>query len=114
MVNNMKYSLTNDAESDLHEILFYFSKKEKKLVKKFDEDFKSTCKMLSNMPGMASIITDDMQNTAPFLKGVRKWQMKIFKQYTIFYKIENDCKILIVRIVSSKRDLPNLFLKWDI
>ncbi len=110
----MKYSLTEDSKNDLHEILFYLSKKDKSLVKKFDEDFKDTCKMLASMPGMASEITDNMQRISPFLKNVHKWQMKIFKQYTVFYKMEGKYDILIIRIVNSKRDIPNLFLNWEI
>ena len=109
----MKYFLGNEAEKDLHNILYYFSKKDKSLVIKFDKDFAETCEMLLLMPEMACIISDEIAGKSKFLVDIRRWRMKKFKQYDIFYK-KKEKGILIVRIINSKRDIPNMFSDWAV
>jgi plasmid stabilization system protein ParE len=109
----MKYILSFDEVKDLDSILQYFSNKEIILVQKFIEDFENTCNMLLGMPDMACKISDELIIESPFLADVRRWSMKKFKQYIIFYKKEGK-NIFVIRVINGKRDIPNLFDEWNI
>lgn len=55
------------------------------------------------MPGMGSLYL--VENTR--LQGLRKWAVKDFKKYLIFY-FERDDAIEVVRILYATRDINSI------
>jgi toxin ParE1/3/4 len=46
----------------------------------------------------------------PRLVGLRKWAVKGFKKYLIFY-LTNEELLTVIRIIHANRDLPNILAK---
>ncbi len=109
----MKCVLSKDAEKDVSEILDFLLKDNVEIANSFVNDFEYTCDMLLGMPKMACEVAGDIQDMSEFLVGVRKWSMKKFKQYVIFYKEDNG-EILIFRVINGRRDIPSIFSEWDV
>lgn len=91
----------------------YFLRKDEELIDKFFEDFEDACALLFEMPEIGYKFFEDLTNSNLNLLEVRRWQMKQFKQYYIFYKYESG-KIIVIRILNGKRDILNLFSEWSV
>ena len=108
----MKFSLTEDAEKDIFDIVAYIAQDSPKAAREFFDELTATCNRLAEMPEMAQRVPKYIRETAPILSDCRRWPIKRFPNYLIFYKPEKD-HILILRVVNGKRDLPILFIHWE-
>ncbi len=107
----MKFSLTADAENDLFKIAAYLAKDNQQIALDFFDEFTATCNALAEMPKMAQKVPEYISEVAPILSDCRRWPMKRFRDYLIFYKPEKS-HILVLRVLNGRRDLPILFADW--
>ena len=108
----MNFSLTADAEQDLLDITANLAKERPQLALDFFDEFTATCHRLAEMPEMAPKVPRSIRQAAPILSDCRRWPLKRFRDHLIFYKPEKN-HLLVLRILSGKRDLPILFGEWN-
>ncbi len=108
----MKFSLTADAEHDIKEITKFIAEDSPQTALEFFDELTGICNRLAEMPLMAQAVPEYIRETAPILSDCRRWPMKRFSSYLIFYKPEKD-HILVLRVLNGKRDLPVLFNEWE-
>jgi toxin ParE1/3/4 len=108
----MKFSLSGDAEKDLLEITAYLAEDSPRIALEFFDEFSAACQHLAEMPEMAQRVPEYISQAAPILAGCRRWPLKRFRDYLIFYKPEKD-HLLVLRIINGRRDLPTLFGEWN-
>ncbi|VWL85014.1 type II toxin-antitoxin system RelE/ParE family toxin [Oceanivirga miroungae] len=100
-----KYKITDKAEEDLDEIIFYISKKllNSKAASKFLLDFRKSIEKISDFPEMCPL----SKNKYVLNEDVRKLRVN---NYTVYYipnhKLETN---IILRIIYSKSDTKLLF-----
>ena len=107
----MKFSLTADAEKDIFDIVAYIAQDSPMAAGEFFDELTATCSRLAEMPEMAQRVPKYIRETAPILSDCRRWPIKHFSNYLIFYKPEKD-HILVLRVLNGKRGLPVLFSEW--
>ncbi len=96
-----KYSLTNEAESDIINIFDYISADNKISAKKVVRSIKSTFDMISDMPHIGRVVHNIDVSFARIVP-VRK-----FHNYVIVYIIIDEA-VLIVRVLNARRDIPTI------
>ena len=70
---------------------------------RFFDSTRLTVAQIARMPGIGSVfITDNDQ-----LQGLRKWAVKDFRKYLIFY-IDREEVVEIVRILYATRDIDSM------
>jgi toxin ParE1/3/4 len=95
--------ITPQANLDIDENFAYISQENTDAALQFFDAVRGTLAQLAKMPGMGSRYYS--QN--PRLQGLRKWAVKGFKNYLIFY-FEEDESICIVRILYATQDIERI------
>jgi toxin ParE1/3/4 len=98
-----KIVITPKASQDLDDCYAYISQDNPEIAIQFFDSTRITIAQIAKMPGMGSIFATN--NTR--LQGVRKWSVKDFRKYLIFY-IERDNVVEIVRILYAARDISSI------
>jgi toxin ParE1/3/4 len=49
---------------------------------------------------------------SPLLQGLRRWRIKAFTDYLIFYQV-NQLRIAVLRVVHGARDLAIIFAEME-
>ncbi|MEM9136681.1 MAG: type II toxin-antitoxin system RelE/ParE family toxin [Cyanobacteria bacterium P01_F01_bin.42] len=101
---NRRIILRPRANRDIDNHVDYLAQNNDDTALEFFDAVRSTVAQLARMPGMGSLYS--IKN--PRLKGLRRWSVKGFKRYIIFY-LEQDDTIEVVRILHASRDLGNIF-----
>ena len=93
-----RYLINVLASQDLNEIADYFTTNNIEAGERFFQDFACRCQQLVNFPNLGRSYAQIRSD----LRGLP------LDGYIIFYRILDD-GIEILRVVSSRRDLPPLF-----
>ncbi len=95
--------ITPKASLDIDEHFAYIAQQNPDAALHFFDAVRETFAQLARMSGMGSLY--QVQN--PRLQELRKWAVKDFKKYLIFY-FEQDENIQIVRILYAGRDIERI------
>ncbi|MBW4563358.1 MAG: type II toxin-antitoxin system RelE/ParE family toxin [Mojavia pulchra JT2-VF2] len=95
--------ITPKASLDIDEHFAYIAQENPDAALKFFDAIRETFAQLAKMPGMGRLYK--VQN--PRLQGLRKWAVKDFKKYLIFY-FKQDENIQILRILYAGRDIERI------
>ncbi|MBD2597682.1 type II toxin-antitoxin system RelE/ParE family toxin [Nostoc spongiaeforme FACHB-130] len=101
-----KIVITPKASLDIDECFAYIAQQNPDTALLFFDSVRETFAQLARMPGMGSrYLVENIR-----LQGLRKWAVKGFKKYLIFY-FEKDESINIVRILYAGQDIENILEK---
>jgi toxin ParE1/3/4 len=101
-----RYKITEAAERDLEDIARYIAQDSLKAAAQFFDRAEEAFNTLAAMPSIGT--TYPLRRSS--FKGVRRWPVKQFENYLIFYRpIAGEAPIEIIRVVHGARDLPTLF-----
>ena len=95
--------ITPKASLDIDEYFVYIAQQNPDTALLFFDSVRETFAQLARMPGMASRYP--VENLR--LQGLRKWAVKGFKKYLIFY-FERDDSIEVVRILYAGQDIERI------
>jgi toxin ParE1/3/4 len=98
-----KIIITPKASQDLDDCFAYISQDNPEIALQFFDSTRLTIAQIARMPGIGSIFVTDNER----LQGLRKWSVKDFRKYLIFY-IDRDEVIEIVRILYATRDINSI------
>ncbi|MEM6614521.1 MAG: type II toxin-antitoxin system RelE/ParE family toxin [Cyanobacteria bacterium P01_C01_bin.72] len=91
------------ASQDLDDCFTHIAENDPKAAFEFFDAARLTIAQLSKMPGLGSLY----RVNSPRLQGLRKWPVKDFRKYLIFYLDQDNC-IEIIRILYAARDLSSI------
>ncbi len=95
--------LHEDATIDLEDHVTYISQTDRDRAFRFFDTARQTFTALAQMPGMGRVYESDDDD----MVDLRKWAVKGFKQYLIFYRYDDET-IEILRVLNAARDLGPL------
>jgi toxin ParE1/3/4 len=98
-----KILLRPRASQDLDDHFLYLSQSSVEIAFRFFDSARSIIAQLARMPGMGNLYP--VEN--PKLKGLRKWAIKDFRKYLIFY-FERDDAIEVIRILYATQDISSI------
>ncbi|MDZ7960509.1 MAG: type II toxin-antitoxin system RelE/ParE family toxin [Aulosira sp. DedQUE10] len=90
--------ISQTASKDLAEIVDYFANINVEAGERFINEFEKKCKNMVNFPNMER----NYEDVSPLLRGIP------IDGHIILYKVIDD-EVIIIRVVSGKRDLKSLF-----
>lgn len=96
--------ITPKASQDLDNLFDYVAQNNPDAALRFFDATRQTIAQLAQTPGMGS----PYPVNNPHLTGLRKWGIKGFEKYLIFY-LSLDKLLEVVRILHAARDLPTIF-----
>jgi toxin ParE1/3/4 len=99
-IMNLRILIHEDATIDLHEHCNYLAQNSQNSALQFFDAARQTFAALARMPGMGQKYESEDDD----IINIRKWAVKGFKQYLIFYRYDNEL-LEILRIVHATRDL---------
>jgi toxin ParE1/3/4 len=76
-----KIIITPKASQDLDDCFAYISEDNPEIALRFFDSTRLTIAQIARMPGIGSIFVTENER----LKGLRKWSVKNFRKYLIFY-----------------------------
>jgi toxin ParE1/3/4 len=91
------------ASQDLDDHFSYIAENNFEAALQFFDSARSTIAQLARMPGIGGLYL--VEN--PCLQGLRKWVVKDFRKYLIFY-FERDDAIEVVRILYATQDIISI------
>jgi toxin ParE1/3/4 len=98
-----KIVITPKASEDLDDCFAYISEDNPEIALQFFDSTRITIAQIARMPGIGSIFVNENER----LQGLRKWSVKDFRKYLIFY-IDRDEVVEIVRILYATRDINSI------
>jgi toxin ParE1/3/4 len=98
-----KIIITPKASQDLDDCFAYISQDNPEIALRFFDSTRITIAQIARMPGIGSIFATNNNR----LQGLRKWSVKDFRKYLIFY-IDRDDVVEIVRILYATRDISSI------
>jgi toxin ParE1/3/4 len=98
-----KIVITPKASQDLDDCFAYISQDNSEIALQFFDSARLTIAQIARMPGIGSIFANNNSR----LQGLRKWSVKDFRKYLIFY-IDRDEVVEIVRILYATRDINSI------
>jgi toxin ParE1/3/4 len=99
---NRRILIHEDASLDLQEHCTYLSQNSRDSAFRFFDAARQTFAALAQMPGMGNLYESEEE-----IVNVRKWAVKEFKKYLIFYRYDDET-LEILRIIHATRDLDPL------
>jgi toxin ParE1/3/4 len=99
-----KILITPKANQDLDDCFAYISQNNPEIALQFFDSTRITIAQIARMPGIGSIFTTNDNR----LQDLRKWSVKDFRKYLIFY-VDREDVIEIVRILYAARDITSIF-----
>jgi len=103
-----KIIVSTPARLDLREQFSYIAETDFDKALEFFDAARQTFADLARMPGIGSLYPSKKER----LQGLRKWHVKGFKRFLIFYRVSDDV-IAIVRVLYGAQDLQNLLDRED-
>ena len=100
---NRLIRLHKDATIDLEDYVNYIAQTDRDRAFRLFDAARQTFTALAQMPGMGRVYESDDDN----ISDLRKWAIKGFKQYLIFYRYDDET-IEILRVLNAARDLGPL------
>ncbi len=99
---NRRILIHEDASLDLQEHCNYLAQNNRDSAFRFFDAARQTFAALARMPGMGNLYESEEE-----IVSVRKWAVKEFKKYLIFYRYDDET-LEILRIIHATRDLDPL------
>ncbi|GFE70976.1 type II toxin-antitoxin system RelE/ParE family toxin [Chroococcus sp. FPU101] len=99
----LRILITPKASQDLDDLFYYIAQNNPDAALRFFDATRKTITKLAQIPSMGSLYS--VRNSR--LEGLRKWSIKGFENYLIFYLTSEDL-LIVVRIIHSSRDLPTI------
>lgn len=96
------------ASQDIDEVFAFIAQNNQTAALQFFDAVRLTLAQLGRMPGIGTFFL----TTNPRLTSLRKWPVKGFRRYLIFY-FEHDNQIEVVRILQASRDLNRILNTLD-
>lgn len=93
----------DNATIDIHEHFVYLAETNQDLAFRFFDAARQTFAALAHMPGMGQVYNSEEDD----IVNIRKWSVKNFKKYLIFYRYDDDI-IEILRVIHATRDFAPL------
>jgi toxin ParE1/3/4 len=103
-----KIHITSLATQDIEHHVAYLKNESEKIALCFFDAMRSTFTRIARMPKMGRPFP--LKN--PRLAGLRKWQIKGFENYLIFY-FEQSEEIQILRILHGSRDVVSVLENYE-
>jgi len=101
---NLRLHISARADTDLVEIAEYISINNPAAASRSLHSCGDGMKLLARMPTVGPVY--EIENAR--LSGMRKWGVKGFPKYLIFYRFD-DHTLFVARVIHGARDLPTLF-----
>jgi toxin ParE1/3/4 len=98
-----KIIITPKASQDLDDCFAYISEGNPETALRFFDSTRLTIAQIARMPEIGSIFVTNNDR----LQGLRKWSVKDFRKYLIFY-IDREEVVEIVRILYATRDVSSI------
>ena len=95
--------ITPKASQDLDDLFDYIAQNNPDAALRFFDAARQSIATLAQTPSIGSLY---LVNN-PRLVGLRKWGVRSFEKYLIFYLISEDL-LTVVRIIHGSRDIPTL------
>ena len=92
--------ITPKASQDLDDIYNFIAQSNPDTALKFFDAARQTFSQLAKNPGIGTIY----EVSKPELQGLRKWRVRKFDKYIIFYRYFEDI-VEVIRIIYARRDL---------
>ncbi len=99
----LRIIVSEPARLDLREHFAYLAESDYDKALEFFDAARQTFADLARIPAMGSAYLSTQER----LKGLRKWHVKGFKRYLIFYRPQAD-SIEIVRVLYGAQDIQTL------
>jgi toxin ParE1/3/4 len=99
----LRIVITPRASLDLDELFEYIAQNNSDAALRFFDSARQTFSQLARTPGMGSVY--EVSN--PSLQGLRRWKVKGFEKYIIFYRFSDEF-LEIIRIIYAGRDIPTI------
>lgn len=96
----LRIIVSEPARLDLREHFEYLAERDYDKALEFFDAARQTLADLARMPGMGSSYPSQQER----LKNLRKWSIKGFKRYLIFYRSQDD-RLEIVRVLYGTQDI---------
>ncbi|MBD2579472.1 type II toxin-antitoxin system RelE/ParE family toxin [Oscillatoria sp. FACHB-1406] len=96
------------ASQDLDEHFYYLSQHNRQAALLFFDSTRSTLAQIVRTPGIGSLYP--VKNLR--LQGLRRWAVKGFKNYLIFY-FAREKEIEVARILYARQDIKSIFGKEE-
>jgi toxin ParE1/3/4 len=91
------------ASQDLEDHFAYITQNNREAALKFFDAVRLTIAQIARTSGIGSLYT----TRNPRLQGLRKWAVKDFRKYLIFY-FDREDSIEVVRILYAARDIAKI------
>ncbi|WP_121971224.1 type II toxin-antitoxin system RelE/ParE family toxin [Leptolyngbya sp. BC1307] len=98
-----KITIRPRASQDIDEHYDFIAQRNSDAALQFFDAVRLTIAQIARMPGLGSIYRVRQQR----LQGMRKWAVKGFKKYLIFY-LEHDESIEVVRILYASQNIESI------
>jgi toxin ParE1/3/4 len=95
--------LHENATLDLHEHFNYLAQTNEDLAFRFFDAARQTFAALARLPGMGQIYDGGAED----ILNIRRWSVKGFKKYLIFYRYDDEM-LEILRVIHATRNLEPL------
>ena len=105
MLRKGKFTVKSQAKLDSFEIARYIGQRNPEMGHQFLDELYSTFESIAAMLEIG--VSWPTNNKA--LKGIRKFPVRNFSNFIIFYRIAGSSRVEILRVLHAARDLPNLF-----
>ena len=98
--------ITSKASQDIDRLFEYLAQNNNEAALRFFDATRQTIAKLAVSPGKGTLFEIDN----PQLVGLRKWAVKGFEKYLIFYLTDEEL-LTVIRVINASRDLPNILAK---
>lgn len=98
-----KIIVSTPAQLDLREHFAHLAGSDFDKALQFFDAARQTFADLARMPGVGSVYSSRKER----LKDLRRWHVKGFKRFLIFYRVDED-RIDIVRVLYGAQDIQSL------
>ena len=102
-IMTLRILIVPKASQDLDELFNYIAQNNLDAALRFFDATRKTIARLAQTPGMGSPYI--VKN--PRLEGLRKWGVKGFENYLIFYLVSEDL-LTVLRVIYATRDIPTI------
>ena len=105
----LRIFITPKANTDIDDSFNYIAQNNTDAALNFFDAARSTIAKLAQNPGLGNLY--NVNN--PRLQGLRKWGIRGFEKYLIFYLVSEEL-LTIVRIIHGSRDIPTILEQEEI
>lgn len=102
-IMTLRIFVTPQANIDIDNLFNYIAQNNTDAALKFFDAARNTIAKLAKNPGLGSLYS--INN--PRLQGLRKWGIKGFEKYLIFY-LESEELLTVIRIIYASQDIPTI------